>query len=77
MPEIKFVAGKLGRGLTMAITATLDASGWSKLLWISELSCHPMCAFLERKCQGELSSKEWLEKIEKKHHKVVAWLPSV
>jgi hypothetical protein len=77
MPEIQIVATGLGHGLTMAMTRTLDGSGWTRLIWISELACHPMCVFLGRQCQGELSTNEWLEKIQKKHWEMLAQLPSV
>ena len=81
MPEVKVEVTSIGNGLTIAYTETMEKRrAWPVrrgLVWVSELACHPMCAFLGRICQGNLSSFEWLEKIEKKHLEWLARLPSV
>lgn len=81
-PQVKVATSSLGHGLTVAYTETLDpcdVSGWTRagLVWVSEISCHPLCAFLGRICQGNLSSFEWLEKIEKKHREWLDNMPAV
>ena len=77
MPLVKVATSSLGSGLTIALPQCQDESGMTSLVWISELACHPMCAFLGRICQGNLSSFEWLEKIEKKHLEWLDKLPTV
>ena len=71
MPEVKVEVANIGNGLTIAYTETIENHWYGPvrrgLVWVSELACHPMCAFLGRICQGNMSSFEWLEKIEKKH----------
>lgn len=73
LPRCKIATDTLGHGLTIGYTET----GWAEngclrgLIWIAELSCHPFCSFFPRECQGEMTAKAWLEKIEKKH---LEWL---
>lgn len=76
-PPVKVATANIGHGLTCAYTETNDESKKIPrrgLVWVSELACHPLCAFLGRICQGNLSSFEWLEKIEKKHRE---WLDKI
>lgn len=75
-PCVKVETYKLGHGLTLSYTETLQEV-YRGLVWISELSCHPLCVFLGRECQVNLSSYEWLEKIEKKHNEWLDKLPNV
>jgi len=77
-PQVKVATAGIGHGLTVAYTETRDED-WYKhgLVWVSELACHPICAFLGRICQGNLSSFEWLEKIEKKHREWLDNMPAV
>jgi hypothetical protein len=81
LPLVKVEVAKIGNGLTLAYTESKQEYyfGYVRrgLVWVSELACHPMCAFLGRICQGNLSSSEWLEKIEKKHLEWLDRLPSV
>lgn len=81
MPEVKVEVTTIGNGLTLAYTETLEEHYYGPvrkgLVWVSEIACHPMCAFLGRICQGNLSSFDWLEKIEKKHLAWIDRLPSV
>jgi hypothetical protein len=86
-PQVKVATCNLGHGLTCAYTEimhmkkSLHSEPFGKyrsgLVWVSELSCHPMCAFLGRICQGNLSGFQWLEKIEKKHLEWIDRVPSV
>lgn len=77
-PEVKVASANFGNGLTCSYTETMDAA-WCRhgLVWVSELACHPLCAILGRICQGNLSSFQWLEKIEKKHLDWLDKIPSV
>ena len=81
MPLVKVEVANLGNGLTIAYTETNEEHWYGPvrrgLVWVSELACHPMCAFLGRICQGNMSSFEWLEKIEKKHLEWLDRLPKV
>ena len=76
-PEVKVASAKIGNGLTVSYTETQDEK-WTRrgLVWVAELSCHSLCAFLDRICQGELSTYDWLEKIEKKHREWLDRIPS-
>jgi hypothetical protein len=76
-PTVKVATASIGNGLTVAYTETQYLGFKRGLLWVSELACHPMCAFLDRICQGNLDGKEWLEKIEKKHLETLDRLPSI
>ena len=70
-PPIQFTTDSLGDGLAIALTRTEALLGHHALVWISMLSCHPFCAFLGRKCQGNLREIEWLQKVEKKHRQML------
>jgi len=78
-PEVKVESASLGHGLTISYTETMSQDYIRRhgLVWVSELACHPLCAFLGRICQGNLSSFEWLEKIEKKHREWLETIPTV
>jgi hypothetical protein len=83
MPLVKVASAKIGNGLTVSYTETYrrgKGGEWIPkvgLLWVNELACHPTCAFLGRICQGNLSTYEWLEKIEKKHLEWLDKIPTV
>lgn len=76
-PQVKVASENIGNGLTVTYTETMHYSGRRGLVWVSELACHSLCAFLDRICQGNLSTCEWLEKIEKKHCTWLDKMPAV
>src|SRR5664279_5425007 len=67
LPKVKCQSASIGHGLTVAYTETIQDDTRRGLVWVSEMCCHPLCAFLGRICQGNLNSFQWLEIIEKKH----------
>jgi hypothetical protein len=76
-PEVKVASANIGHGLTVSYTEIQQWPYTSGLVWVSELACHPFCAFLGRICQGNLTTYEWLEKIEKKHLEWLDKIPAV
>jgi hypothetical protein len=80
MPDVQVTTNSLGHGLTISLTrapAPLTVYGWTRLVWITELACHPICACMGRTCQINLTPKEYLEKIEKKHFEMLDRMPKV
>ena len=80
-PLVKVETCNIGAGLVLTYTEHLaDGLDWTQrtcLVWVSELACHPLCSFLGRECQGNLSTYDWLKKIEKKHLEWLDRLPTV
>jgi hypothetical protein len=78
LPKVKYKFAGIGHGLTVAYTETIQDDGQRRgLVWVSELSCHPVCVLLGRVCLGNLNTFQWLERIEKKHLEMLDKIPSV
>ena len=75
--KVKVASANISHGLTVTYTETMHHDGRRGLVWVNELSCHPLCSFLDRICQGNLSTYDWLEKIEKKHRTWLDKMPAV